>query len=161
MKLAELIQIDKDRIKRSEDIKVELKWNKIVTYNQNLFKKFWRIITRRNIVLVHNLYKFEVTNKSNGNVNILYLEIEPQKSLNKIMSSRVKVFCQCADFKFRSAYILNQEDNLFRSPKLDEHLGIALTVPPTKIIPTPVCKHVYAMIDYVRNHLTKLDLIIT
>lgn len=89
----------------------------------------------------------------------MYLEISPKRSFNKILSSRVKVFCKCDDFKYRAAYILNQDKNLFRAPVIDKHLGIALTEKPRVVKTTTMCKHIYAVIDYVKDNLNKLDLI--
>lgn len=159
MKLRELLEIDQERIKRSEDIKVIHEWTNVIQYDRkSLASKIWGFLTW-SPKIINKLLRFRVVNKKSGSEYVVYLEISPKRSFNKILSSRVKVFCKCDDFKYRAAYILNQDKNLFRAPVIDKHLGIALTEKPRVVKTTTMCKHIYAVIDYVKDNLNKLDLI--
>ena len=158
MKLYQLLKIDPERIQRSSNIKVELENSSIlVEERKGFFNRLWgRLRGKPNVV--NNLLKFSCTNVSNDHKYTVYFKIQPQNNYSKLLSSKVEIFCSCNDFKYRSAYRLNKENNLFRVPAIEKYLGIALTVKPTQVQTTPVCKHIYAVSGWLSKNLKELDL---
>ena len=68
---------------------------------------------------------------------------------NNWSENEVEVYCDCADFKFRSAYILNQNNSLFATNRTKISLGSAITErPKTKTATSLLCKHAYAVIKW-------------
>lgn len=158
MILKNLLKIDEGRIDRSRDIKVILSWTRMLTTpRKGFWSKLWGFIKNEPYIIT-TLLKFECTNVKSGSKYNCYLEMDPVNSRSKLLQAKVKIFCSCNDFKYRSAYILNKENNLFHAPAIDKHLGIALTEAPKIVVTTNICKHLYAVINYVRNNLTTLNL---
>lgn len=158
MKLEKLLDVDNGRLARSRDIQVKFIWGKMLTTPR---KGFWSKllgIIKNEPYIVTNLAKFKAINKKSGNEYICYLELKPANSYTKLLKSEAKIFCSCNDFKYRSAYVLNKENNLFTAPAINEHLGIAVSEKPRIVIPTPMCKHLVAVVDFLRNNLNKLNL---
>lgn len=158
MILKELLDIDPGRIQRSADIKVTLVWNKMLTTKRKGFwNKLWGLIKGQPYI-VTNLLKFQTENKLNGSKYTCYIELKPVDNYQKLLKTKVKVFCSCNDFKYRSAYILNKDNNLFLAPVIERHLGIALTEKPKVVNPTKLCKHLFAVISYLKTNLNRIDL---
>ena len=66
-------------------------------------------------------------------------------------SSPVKVSCTCADFKYRSAYVLNSYDALYHP---DRFKAIFLKIAPDQTNPSynpQVCKHIVACVSSLEN----------
>ena len=67
----------------------------------------------------------------------------------------VEIYCDCADFKYRSAYILNQRGSLFLTDRIRNNLGAALTETPKKGAKTSfLCKHSYAVLTWLISNYT-------
>jgi len=158
MILRDLLDIDQSRIQRSDDIKVSLEWSRMLTTpRKGFFSKLWGKLFNKPYIL-SNLLKFKATNTKSGNEYICFIELQPTDSYQKLLKTKVKVFCSCNDFKYRAAYVLNKEDNLFLIPATEKHLGIAITEAPRVITPTTLCKHLYAVVDYLKNNLSRISL---
>lgn len=85
MKLRELLEIDQERIKRSEDIKVIHEWTNVIQYDrESLASKIWGFLTG-SPKIINKLLRFRVVNKKSGSEYVVYLEISPKRSFNKIL----------------------------------------------------------------------------
>lgn len=158
--LSDLVNIDQGRQERSQVLSVRL--DKI--YKRVKKESLWdriKSLFRRNSTTINMYYtilKFTVKNPSNGNEYGVIIEFQPNPDINRIMSNKVRVYCDCPSFKYQSAYYLNKRGNLFRSSKTDTYLGQALTDAPdtkrTKV--SPICKHVYACVNWINNNIIYL-----
>jgi len=157
MILQDLLDIDPMRIERSKDMKVTLDWSKILTTpRRGFFSKLWGFLTG-NPFIISNLLRF-VVNSPSGSKYTVYVELQPKDTVKKLLKTEVKIFCSCNDFKYRSAYTLGKENNLFLAPSIEKHLGIAITEPPRRVTTTNLCKHLYAVMMYIKSNLNKLNL---
>lgn len=160
MRLKDLLDIDKERINRSADISVDTEYSKILlTKRKGLFSKLAGLLKREPYIATR-LVKFTCTNVKSKNTYTCFIEFEVIDDKSKLLKSRVKVFCTCNDFKYRAAYILNKDNNLFVVPSTEKYLGIAMTEPPRLVKPTTLCKHLYAVVDYIQDNLSKLNLVV-
>jgi len=157
LKVSDLLDIDASRIERSEKLKVEYIDTYHVLKKESIWDKIKKLFRGKSILMFYNIYKYKIHSDS-GSVYTVFIKIAPSFDKSKFLSNKIEVFCQCADFKYRVAYWLNQRDNLYRNPEIDEHLGIALTERPTKITPSNLCKHIYACLLDFRTHINKLVL---
>lgn len=81
------------------------------------------------------------------------MQLDPDFNLSLWSSNRVRIFCSCADFKYRSAYLLGKRDSLFLNDNTKIHLGPAATNAPTgKTGTTMLCKHCYSALQYLMNN---------
>lgn len=149
-RLEDLLNIDKGRLARAADIDVELSSstlvlteasNKIVRWFRKLFKmpKIARFV-----------HVFTCTNRTNGNVNKVVLEVPPVANINELLHSKVRLYCSCGDFMFRSAYYLNKTGNLFLNSTTTARLGEAISTQPTKVSTVKSCKHIAAVAKWLR-----------
>lgn len=153
--LNQLISIDQGRMERSYGMKVTLEatyhkvkresiWDRI----KNLFKR-----DKTSMNMLYTILKFQVESTS-GNKYPVIVEFQPNFDLSRIMNNRVKVYCGCADFKFKCCYLLNKRGNLFRSSKTDAILGQALSDAPDtrKTTTSNCCKHIFAVISWINSN---------
>lgn len=153
-----MLNIDEGRIQRSSSILVKLEWSKMLaTPRKGFWNKLWGIIKREPYILT-NLLRFSVKNTDSGSVYSIFLELEPKAKFSELINSKVKVFCSCNDFKFRSAYILNKENNLVLFDAIEKHLGIAIKEKPRVVNPSKMCKHIFAVISWIKSNYNKLNL---
>lgn len=158
MILKELLDIDQGRIERSKDLSVKLEWSKMLINKRKGFISKLIGFIKGEAYITTNLLKFKVINSKSGSSYTCYVELEPKNSFDKLLKTKVKIFCSCNDFKYRAAYYLNKDNNLFKAPIIEEHLGIALTEKPRIIKPTNMCKHMYAVVDYIKSEIKNLQL---
>lgn len=107
-----------------------------------LKSKLGSTINRHYIIL-----SFKVTSDTKKE-HLVYVKMNPDFN-NNWSGNEVEVYCDCADFKFRSAYILNQNNSLFVTNRTKLALGSAITEKPkTKTATSFLCKHAYAVIKW-------------
>lgn len=144
--LLNISQARKDRAKDLKSVKFIARYVTIVNRPTTGFLR--KIISLfKNPVTMSLVYKFEVRSNSGKTYKIL-IDAPNDLSMESFLKAKLKVFCECADFKYRSAYGLNKTNNLYLNKATKDHLGIAITDEPTKITPTPSCKHIYATVNY-------------
>lgn len=149
----DLINIDEGRIERSGNLeKVELDDVYYFVKEETWLDKFTNFFKNKPKEIFYDVFKYKVKSDS-GKEYTVFIEIPPNFDYHKFLSNRVQVFCDCPDFKFRAAYNLSKKDNVYLNDDIREHLGIALTEPPTKVIPTNICKHIYAAIFKFKNSI--------
>lgn len=98
------------------------------------------------------IFKFTVTSDT-GNKHIVFIRLDPDFDMTNVNGNRVDVYCDCADFKYRSAYLLNKRDSLFKNSSTTAALGSAINEAPKKATTTILCKHSYAALSWlVKNY---------
>lgn len=154
--IGELMNIDLGRQERAGGCVVELE----KTYHQlkpeSILDKF-RNIFRFNKPLVkayYVIFKLKVLSNT-GNSHSVFVKINPDFNLTNWENNPVEIYCDCADFKYRSAYILNQRGSLFLTDRIRNNLGAALTETPKKGAKTSfLCKHSYAVLTWLISNYT-------
>jgi hypothetical protein len=154
--IGELMNIDAARQLKSKQCKVKL----IKIYHElkkeNLLDKFKRVFGLGNSVKVYYLvFKFEV-HSDTGNKHIVFVRTSPDFSLQNWSYNKVKIYCDCNDFKFRSAYTLNQRNSLFLTPRILKALGGAENESPKRVSPTLLCKHAFASLNWLMANYQKV-----
>lgn len=157
--IGELLNIDNGRVERSKNLEVKFIGVENMVRKMTWLDRLFRLFKRGPKYIFYKVVRYQVKSDS-GNVYTVLFKIPPGFDINKFYTNRVEVFCTCPDFKYRAAYNLNQSNNLLLIKATREHLGDEpLTVKPTKVMTTPICKHIYACIPHLRLNLKKLDLV--
>lgn len=99
-------------------------------------------------------FKFNVKSDS-GAEHVVFVQLDPDYNCTIRDSNALKVYCDCNDFKFRSAYTLNKSDGLFKNERINISLDKALTITPTRGI-SLACKHVQAVLNYIKTDYESL-----
>lgn len=98
------------------------------------------------------IFKFTVTSDT-GNDHTVFIRLDPDFDLINVNKNRVDIYCDCADFKYRSAYLLNKRNSLFINSSISSALGTAVNEAPKKVTTTILCKHSYAALSWlVKNY---------
>lgn len=114
---------------------------------ESLVDKFRAFFTGKTSVAMYYLtFKFSVTSGT-GNTYTVLIRTNPDFSLKSWTSGKVKIYCSCADFKYRSAYKLNKHGSLFKTPSIESSLGMALSDQPKRGT-TLLCKHSFAALQW-------------
>lgn len=150
-RLEDLLNIDKGRLQRAADIEVKLFSSTLVlTEASNTIVRWFRKLFRMPKIARY-VHVFECTNRTNGNVNKVVLEVPPTASISELLKSKVKIYCTCSDFMFRAAYNLSKTGNLFLNSTVETRLGEAIIVKPTKVSTITSCKHVAAVANWLKT----------
>lgn len=155
LKLGDLLNIDKSRVLRSKDLKISsIKLYSTVDDPKSLIKRFLNLIFKNKFKILSRVIKYNITNTKNGRSHFVIIKV-PMHIDNNVLSQDVKIYCDCEDFKYRSAWLLNKNDNLFLNKKYEKALGIAITTQPMKLQPEIGCKHVYKAIEDIVDNYKK------
>lgn len=148
--LGELMSIDKGRIDRSGEINVRLVNVYHELKKESILDKFRSIFTgKMGLLMYYIIFKFEATGKS-GKTYEIFVKLSPDYSMSNWQNNTVEVYCSCPDFKYRSAYLLDKNNSLFVNDRIKISLGEALTTAPKeKTTTTTLCKHLYAVLQYI------------
>ena len=155
--IGDVMNIDSGRQERASGCTVNL----IKTFHElkeeSVLEKFKALVLGRGTVKKYYVtFKFEVTSDK-GHKHFVFIRTAPDFDLTKWKSNKVKIYCDCADFKFRSAYLLNQHDALFLTSKIQGALGPAVSDAPRGKAPTSLlCKHGYAALNYLVNNYSNI-----
>lgn len=153
--IGELMNIDAKRQLKAKRCRVKL----IKTYHhlkrESILDRFRALFRSRTINKLYLIFKFEVRSDT-GNKHTIYIQTNPDFSLQNWAGNKVKIYCDCADFKYRSAYILAQRNSLFLTGALQSKLGGAENEAPKRIAPTLLCKHAFASLNWLMNNYQKV-----
>lgn len=155
--LSDLMNIDVSRQQKSSGCSVYLQDTYVEIVNEGILDKFKKFFTRNKSIMnvMYVIFKFYVVSETGHSYEILIrTQYDPHSSL--FMKNLVQVYCGCADFKFKSAWELNQHSSLFRSDRTDLELGQSITNAPKKKYGITLCKHSYAAIMYLINNYNYL-----
>lgn len=152
MTIGELMTIDPGRISKASTCDVQL----IKTFHElkpkSLLERFKAWFSGKAVVnSYHVIFKFQVTSTSGKPYSVL-IRTNPDFDLINWEDNECKIYCDCPDFKFRSAYVLYQKGALFVNSRIRVELGQAITDKP-KRAPSLMCKHSYAALTWlVKNY---------
>lgn len=151
--LGDLMNIDQNRISKGMNCYVELVKVYHLLKPEGLIDKFKKYFLNQTVVKIYRLvFKFKVTSES-GNSYDVFILLSPDFDMTNIARNRIKVYCSCNDFKYRSAYTLKHNNSLFENDRIRISLEGALTNSPKKMPTSPICKHCYsAIIFLIRNY---------
>lgn len=154
--LGDLMMIDSGRQERASSCQVilektyhELKKATILDKFKSLFKSSAGLINSYYVI-----FKFRVISGSGGTHKVI-IKTCPDFDLNDWENNRAWIYCDCPDFKYRSAYILNQHNSLFLTDKIKIALGQAMTDKP-KGGTSLLCKHSFAAVRYLISNYSSI-----
>ena len=155
--IGELMNIDKARQGRASNCTPILVKIFHTLKQEGVLDKFKSFVTGKTTIKTYYItFKFEVKSDT-GNMHYVYIQIDPDFSLKNWSGNRVKIYCDCADFKYRSAYILDKRSSLFVTSKIKMALGSAMTEVPTgKKGTTLLCKHSFAALTWLMNNYSNI-----
>lgn len=155
--IGELMNVDPGRQFRAQMCSVSLQTIYHELRNETLLEKIKAFfLGKSSIKAYYIIMKLSVLSDSGSNHSVL-LRISPDFNVSRLMSNTVQVYCDCSDFKYRSAYILNKKNGLFINDRIKINLGAALTEKPkSKTQTTYLCKHSYAAIQWLVSNYSNL-----
>lgn len=155
----ELFNIDSGRIERSKSQNVKLVKTFHILKKESFVDKLLKLLGFKYSLVYYKLFKFDVTSDS-GNTYTVFIRCSPGFDKN-LLNNKLQVFCSCSDFMYRSAWNLNRSDNLYKNKNIEKYLAEALKIRPTTVPggTTPICKHVYAVLQVFRLNLKAYGLI--
>jgi len=155
--LGELMQIDGNRQARAGNCSVSLVDTFFSLKEEGIAAKVKKFFTNMDTVKIYYITLKLAVKSDTGNPHYVFIQLEPDFSLNNWSENKIRVYCDCADFKFRSAYILDKRDSLFKNERIKISLGQALSDAPkgNKGV-TLLCKHAFAAINWVMNNYTNI-----
>jgi hypothetical protein len=148
--IGELMNIDSKRQGRASACQVKLDQVFHELQQENILDKFKALFSKTSVPIYYLTFKFEVTSAI-GHNHIVYIRTNPDFSLKNWSNNKVKVYCDCADFKFRSAYTLDKHNSLFKTSKIQSTLGQAISDAPKKGT-SLLCKHSFAALSWLMNN---------
>lgn len=120
----------------------------------------WKSLFFRNKAMMNMLFlvfDFNVMSNESGKSYPVKIKVLYDPYGNLVLDGKIQIYCGCPDFKFGSAYELNNHNSLFRSDKTDIELGPAITTSPKKRKNSGIlCKHSYAALSYFIGNYQKL-----
>lgn len=148
--IGDLMNIDSGRQSRASGCSVSLEKVFHELKEESILDRFKaRFLGRPSVKRYYVIFKFSVKSDT-GNSHTVYIRISPDFNMTQWKTNKVKIYCDCADFKYRSAYILGKKDSLFLTRKAVTDLGPAIENAPKGKNPstTLLCKHAFAALNY-------------
>lgn len=155
--IGDVMNIDSGRQERAAGCTVSL----VKTYHElaseGVIEKFKSKVLGKAVVKKYYItFKFEVSSDK-GHKHIVFIRVAPDFDLTQWNSNKVKIYCDCQDFKYRSAYLLGQHDALFLNSKISSALGPAVSdAPRGKHATSLLCKHAYAALNYLVSNYSSI-----
>ena len=155
--LGDVMNIDSGRQERAGGCSVKLSNVYHELKDESILDRFKSLFLGRPVIKRYYLiFKFEVSSDT-GHKHIVYIRVSPDFDLNKWTTNKVKIYCDCSDFKYRCAYVLGQHGSLFTTSKILSSLGAALGDAPKKTSKTSLlCKHAFAAVNYLVNNYSSI-----
>lgn len=150
--IGELMSIDEQRTARASGCSVSLADVFFTLKEESLSAKIRQFFRSDIIKVFYITLKLKVQSNT-GNTHYVFIQLEPDFSLKNWGSNQVRIYCDCADFKYRSSYVLSKRDSLFNNDRIKTVLGQALSdAPKGKAGVTTLCKHAYAALSWVMSN---------
>lgn len=155
--IGDLMNIDANRQDKASRCSVELSKTFHELKKETLFDKFRAFFGGKSIINTYYvIFKLNVFSDT-GKKHIVFVRLDPDFNLQDWESNRIQIYCDCQDFKFRSAYKLQQHDALFLNDKLKIALGSSVVdSPKSKSKITLLCKHSFAAINWLVTNYSSL-----
>lgn len=147
--LQDIMNVDYTRQQKSSGCSVVLDETFVELKTESIIDKFKRFFIRNKSVMnvLFIIFKFTVISET-GHSYSVYIRTQYDPDARLYMQNSVQIYCGCADFKFKSAWVLGQHSALFRSDRTELELGPAITNSPKRKSSTTLCKHSYATVNY-------------
>lgn len=157
MKLGDLMSVDAGRQYKAQYCSVKLVKVYHEIKNESIPEKIRSFfLGKTNVNTYYLIFKLLVMSES-GKTHTVFIRTDPEYDTTQVLENKVQIYCDCPDFKFRSAYILNQKKALFLNDRIKLELGAALTdKPKAKTTTTTLCKHAYAGIQWLISNYPSL-----
>ena len=153
--LGELMNISKERQDKSANCMVKLVTTYHMLKSESLIDKFKSLfLNQPTLTMYYLIFRFQITSDS-GNKYDVIVQTSPDYDIVNWETNKVKIYCSCNDFKFRSAYNLYHRNNLFVNDRVHTYLGQAMTDKPKRGT-SPCCKHCFAVLKYLTENYSKL-----
>lgn len=155
--MGELMNIDSTRQEKAGYCSVNLVKTFHELKEESVFDKFRSaLLGKTQVKTYYVIFKLKVTSDSGKSYTVI-IKTNPDFDLNKWSNNKVKIFCDCPDFKYRSAYLLNKRNSLFSNEKVKTLLGQSLSdAPKSKTKTTLLCKHSYAALQWLINNYSNI-----
>ena len=153
--LGDLMNIDATRQSKANMCTVEL----VKIYHElepeSILDKFKSYFGGRNMLnTYHVVFKFLVTSDT-GKQHTVFIKTNPDFDLMNWDDNKAQVYCDCEDFKYRSAYTLENSESLLLNDRTKLSLGPAVTTPP-KRSPSLLCKHAFAAVKWLIGNYSNI-----
>lgn len=157
MKLGELMSVDAGRQYKAQYCSVQLLKIYHEIKNESIPEKIKSFfLGRTHIHTYYLIFKLQVVSDT-GKKHIVFIRTDPEYNPAEVLNNKIQIYCDCSDFKFRSAYILNQKKALFLNDRIKIELGASLTdKPKAKTTTTTLCKHSYAAVQWLISNYSNL-----
>lgn len=153
--LGELLNISSERQERSSSCSVQLSQTYHMIKSETLLEKFKSLLFNSpTITMYYIIFKFQVISDT-GNAHTVIVQTSPDYDIVNWETNKVKIYCDCNDFKFRSSYYLKQRGNLFINDRVQINLGQAMTDKPKRST-SPCCKHCHAVLQFLIQNYPNL-----
>lgn len=155
--MGELMNIDSGRQERASGCSVSLVGTFHEIRRETLLDKFRSLFFgKSSLTTYYVIFKFKVTSGSGKNYTVV-IRTNPDFDLINWSNNKVQIYCDCPDFKYRSAYILNQRKSLFLNERAKLSLGEALTeAPKSKTKTSLLCKHSFAALRWLIDNYSSV-----
>lgn len=151
--ISDIMNVDADRQQKASSCSVHYVKNDVELVTEGIVDKFKRFFTRNKSVMnvMYVIFEFQVSSDTGHSYKVqVRTQYDPDSIL--LYQNSVQIYCECADFKFKSAWQLGQHKALFRSDRTELELGPAITNAPKRKPGTTLCKHSYAAIMFLTNN---------
>lgn len=147
--IGDILAIDQQRVAKSQNCQVNLVDTFFTLEKESVSSKLKTIIGLPSLKVLYVTLKLNVVSDT-GNAHTVFITLDPDFDENNWERNRIKLYCGCRDFMYRSAYHLNKRNSLFDNELIKIKLGKAITeAPKGKSSTTSICKHSYAAIRWV------------
>lgn len=150
--------VEQGRQMRSQGCQINLENTYHELKQEGILERFKKFFTRRKDLMnvYYVIFQFNVISDT-GHSYKVFIRTLADFNGSEFMKNKIQVYCGCQDFKYRSAWLLNRHDALFRTTKIDALLGPALTDSPSgKTRISGLCKHSMAAVNYFVSHYQQL-----
>lgn len=118
------------------------------------FKNIFKFNGAKKVNTYYVTFNFLVTSDS-GTQHHVYIKCLPDFQMHYGGNNPVQIFCDCSDFKFRSAYDLDSKGSLLKTGKTVAALTGAIGQKPKT--PGPImCKHCIAALQWLLNNYNQI-----
>lgn len=155
--MGELMNIDSGRQERAGMCSVTLERTYHEIKKETVLDKFRSALLGKTLVNTYYvIFKFKVTSGSGKSYTVI-IKTSPDFDLQNWTDNKVQIYCNCPDFKYRSAYTLGRRNSLFLSDKIKTSLGEALSeAPKSKTKTSLLCKHSFAALQWLVSNYSSV-----
>lgn len=155
--IGDLLIVDSNRLEKANNCTVKLVKTFHEVKQETLLSKLRTLFGgKASLKAYYVIFKLKVTSDT-GNSHYVFIKTNPDFELNAWNTNKVQIYCDCQDFKYRSAYKLAQHNSLFFNDRIKIALGASMTDSPKATTRTSMlCKHAVAALNWVVNNYASL-----